>query len=289
MLASLVHREYYRKKKKTSITCYKSLSFLPLPHFFHLAVMGKQSTSNRKKSSRSGKKRREAAVEYEDVVVDCRRLGKKVTRSVPVCPSPSPRKNRLAVASSSKTLLSEHSQAIPFAMPDTDNTVSMMDWLSGEDEAEVFDSPSKQKKSKPGKVKTVSKVVMNTITDYTWFRHKTTSFLTGCLFVSSICQKYSRSKLLPLITNVKTVKSDVSSIDAKIVSHGPHYVDHVVYSAIAIFPSTKLNSGMKNALFHRTSKTLDWFFILVMVENHALLILAITGMIWRSTLNGKLR
>jgi hypothetical protein len=159
LLARLVHRQYY---EKTSITCHKFLSFLPLPHYFHSVVMGKRSASDRQKSSRSGKKRRETAVEYEDVVVDCRRLGKKVTRSVPVCPSPSPRKNKLAVPSSSKTQLSERSQAIPFARPDTftsmDDTVSMMDWVSGEDEADVFDSPSKQKKMKPGKVKTVLKV-----------------------------------------------------------------------------------------------------------------------------------
>jgi hypothetical protein len=91
------------------------------------------------------------------------------------------------------------------------------------------------------------------------------------------------------LTNVKTVKSNVSSIDAKIASHDPPYVDHVVYVAIVISPSTELKSGMNDASFHQISKTLDWFFILVMTENNALLIQTKTGMIWRWTLKGMWR
>jgi hypothetical protein len=123
--------------------------------------MAKQRASDKKRSSKSGKKRKERAVEYEDVVLYSKQLGRRTTRSVPVSPSPSPKKNRIAGPSGLKSQLTRDygassSSAEPMADIFSDDPMSMMGWLPDEED---IDSSSKYRKQKSGKVRTLFKVI----------------------------------------------------------------------------------------------------------------------------------
>jgi hypothetical protein len=117
--------------------------------------MNKRRASDKKRSSKSGKKRKETAVEYEDIVLYSKRHGRNITRSVPVSPSPSPKKHRLAGPSGLKTQFTQDSLGSsplvePMSDVFTDDLMSTTDWLPDEED---MDSSSKHRKLMPGKVR----------------------------------------------------------------------------------------------------------------------------------------
>lgn len=128
------------------------LPLLPRALYYNSDRMNKRRASDKKRSSKSGKKRKETAVEFEDVVLYSRRLRRNVTKSVPVSPSPSPRKNRLAGPSRLKTQFTQDSEASTLLVEPMSDvfTDDPMDWLP---DAEDIHSSPKHRKLKPGKVR----------------------------------------------------------------------------------------------------------------------------------------
>ena len=127
--------------------------------------MTKQRASDKQRSSKSGKKRKGRAVEFEDVVLYSKQLGRKTTRSVPVSPSPSPKKNRMAGSSSLNTELTQDYEASSFSMQSMaddfdDDPIPMMASFSDEGDVDF----SKYRKSKSGKVRIMFKVINKLLT-----------------------------------------------------------------------------------------------------------------------------
>jgi hypothetical protein len=101
--------------------------------------MTRQRATIKGKSSNNGKKRKEAAVEYEDVPVTIKRLGKTVMRSRPVDPSKSnqagPSNSRAQSVQHSQTPLSSAEASSNFL---TDDIMLESGWYQMEDISNFF-------------------------------------------------------------------------------------------------------------------------------------------------------
>jgi hypothetical protein len=133
-----------------------SHSILAISYFnsYFIAVM-KRRASNQKRGSRSGKRRKEAAVEFEEVSVISKRLGKTVMKSRPVRPSNSPSKKHIGPSS----LYSQSIQGSRASSLSTDAisdgfTEGLTSWYP-EDDMGFDDTPTfiNQKKTSQGKVR----------------------------------------------------------------------------------------------------------------------------------------
>jgi hypothetical protein len=147
--------------KLSAYIIYHTPSFLTICHStsdipFNLVTMNRRRAPFQKRTSGSGKKRKEIGVEYEDVEVYEKRLKKTVMRSRPVLPKRSPKKNHPSTPSSSyaQSIHSRASSASAEPMSDVfiEDSVSMTGCYSEEDFSIDNASIGEKQRSSQGKV-----------------------------------------------------------------------------------------------------------------------------------------